>query len=470
MSDIPYRSAVSLAESIKNKDLSIPELAASFIDRIAEVNPLINAYVYHHPDQVMAQAVRLQSAVDKGETLGPLHGVPYSIKDLTPVAGLPLTLGLIPLKDSVAPTSAPIAERMAAAGGLFLGKTNTPEIGYKGVTDNHLFGPTENPWKLGHITGGSSGGAAAAVGAGLGPLAEGSDGAGSVRIPASCCGVVGLKPTLSRIPQGISPYSNILHHGPLTRTVADAALMLSVTEGTHPADPLSFPRAQVDYAEEIRKDIKGWRVAWSDDLGFGDVDPEISAVCQGAVTDFENLGCRVDRSHPSWPNPEDAMWEGHWVPTYALLKNALSLDTSFVDEELLALTKEGERLSLTAAEAGHAVRAQMWHTTMVWFEDYDLLLSPTICVEPFETGQFTARHLRHKPLRTQLLGWLLTYPFNMLSVLPALSVPCGFTKSGLPVGLQIVGRPYADTAVLRAAANFERAKPWESHKPAMGSG
>ena len=377
-----------------------------------------------------------------------------------------MTWGIEPFKNQVPEHSEVLVERLEAAGGLFLGKMNTPEAGYYGVTDNHLFGPTQNPWKLGRIAGGSSAGAAADVAAGLGPLAEGRDGGGSVRIPASCCGVVGLKPSLGRIPLKIAEirFATFVHHGPITRTVADAALLLAATEGAHPSDPLSLPASGGDYAQEIGRDIRDWRVGWSMDLGFGQVDPEIASICRQEAEAFKELGCNLQESNPGFENSEEAMWKGLWAPLYAFVADPAvrTLLEGQVDENLLALADEGART--TAAEIGRAeaVRGRMWDRLVTWFEDFDLLVCPTICVEPFENGNFTPPHLAGEPLARQLLGWLLTYPFNMLA-----SVPCGFTRSGLPVGLQIVGQPRADAAVLRAAANFERARPWAEHRPAL---
>lgn len=471
MNDVAFASAIEIADAVRRRRISVVEVADAFCRRIEAVNPRINAYVYFDPDRVRRRARELDEALAQGEILGPLHGVPYSIKDLTAVKSIPLTFGLVPLKDNVAEADAPIVERLERAGGLFLGKTNTPESGYYGVTDNHLFGPTQNPWKPGFISGGSSGGAAAAVAAGLGPLAEGSDGAGSVRIPASCCGVFGLKPSLGRIPQTIlsSRFLTFAYHGPITRTVADAALMLAVTEGAHPADPLSLRASGTDYLRETERDVRGWRVAWSPNLGFAEVEREIVETCARAVRAFEDLGCSVEESAPGWENPEEAMWKGLWAPTFA--GEAGLLDWSAwkgqVDENLLRVIEEGCRLTGQEIAEADLFRGRMWDRFARWFEGFDLLLCPTIAIEPFENGNFTAKHLAREPLRRQLLGWLLTYPFNMMAAAPAATVPCGFTKNGLPVGLQIVGRPHADAAVLRAAANFERARPWADRRPPL---
>lgn len=461
----------AMVQAVRSRQISPVEIAEDHLARIEAVNPAINAFVHVDADKVRARARDLEAAVMRGDALGPLHGVPYAIKDITPVEGLPLTLGLLPFKDNVATFSAEIVKRIEAAGGLLLGKTNTPEAGYCGVTDNHLFGPTRNPWNPERIAGGSSGGSAAAVAAGLCPIAEGSDGAGSVRIPASCCGVFGFKPSLGRIPHTLplSRWATNVHHGPLTRSVEDAALMMSVVDGFHPSDPLSLPAGEVDWLGEVKREIRGWRVAWSPDLGFGQVDPEIREICSQAVRVFEELGCTVEESCPAWGDPEEAMWQGLWLPGYAAANDLLSgvpLE-GLIDAQLIEVLRQAGSQPAMAIARAEVFRAKMWDTYVRWVEPYDLFVSPTLCVEPFAVGKFTAPHLEGQPLAKQLLGWVLTYPFNQLSAVPAASVPCGLTASGLPVGLQIAARPRADGAVMRAAASFERARPWTEKRPAV---
>ncbi len=471
MTEIAWASAAELARAVRQRRLSPVEIADALLARMAVVNPGINAYVHVDADGVRRRARNLESAVMRGNELGVLHGVPYSIKDLTAVGGLPFTLGLVPFRNRIAPVSAVVVERLERAGGCLLGKTNTPEGGYYGVTDNHLFGPTRNPWRRDRIAGGSSGGAAAAVAAGLGPLAEGSDGAGSIRIPASCCGVFGMKPSFGRIPQALTlgRFTPFTHHGPITRTVEDAALMLSVMEGFHPSDPLSLPSSGVDWTAEIRKDVRGWRVAWSADLGFATVDPEIRRICADAMGAFEELGCVVEESWPPWDDPEVAMWEGVWVPGYAPALDLLGSTTreDQADAELVELLREGAALPLLATARAEVFRARMWDLLVEWFAPRDLLVCPTLCVEPFEVGRFAPASLDGEPLRRRILGWLLTYPFNMMASVPAATVPCGFTAAGLPVGLQLVARPRDDAGLLRAAASFERARPWSDRRPAL---
>ena len=471
MNEIAWASAAELAHAVRQRRLSPVEIADALLARMEVVNPGINAYVHVDAERVRRRARDLEAAAMRGDELGVLHGVPYSIKDLTAVAGLPLTLGLVPFRDQIAPASAVVVERLERAGGCLLGKTNTPEGGYYGVTDNHLFGPTRNPWHRDRTAGGSSGGAAAAVAAGLGPLAEGSDGAGSIRIPASCCGVFGMKPSFGRIPQALTlgRFTPFTHHGPITRTVEDAALMLSVMEGFHPSDPLSLPPSGLDWMAEACKDLRGWRVGWSPDLGFARVDPEIRRICADAVGAFEELGCVVEESCPPWSDPEVAMWEGVWVPGYAAALDLLGPTTreDQVDAELVALLREGAALPLLATARAEVFRAHMWDALVEWFGSRDLLVCPTLCLEPFEVGRFAPVSLDGEPLRRRILGWLLTYPFNMMASVPAATVPCGFTAAGLPVGLQLVTRPRDDAGLLRAAASFERARPWSDRRPAL---
>ena len=238
--EIGFMPAIEIAQRIRSRQLSAREVAEAVCDRIEALNDTLNAFVWYDRAHTLRQAEERDAEVARGDVRGPLHGVPYSIKDVTPMAGLPCTQGLVPLRDYVAQETAPVAQRLAGAGGVFLGRTNTPAVGHCGITDNLLFGATANPWNTARHAGGSSGGAAAAVAAGLGPIAEGSDGGGSVRIPASFCGIFGLKPSLGRIPQTLFPnkFGVFPNHGPLSRTVADSALMLSVVSGYHPADPL----------------------------------------------------------------------------------------------------------------------------------------------------------------------------------------------------------------------------------------
>ncbi|WP_326568287.1 amidase family protein [Amycolatopsis rhabdoformis] len=461
--------ASELAGKIRRGEVTPTDVAEQVVARIETVDPEVNAFVTFDREQVLRDAAELTAAQRRGDELGPLHGVPYSIKDLTAVAGLPLTFGLAPLKDNIPDRDAAVVTRMRESGGLFLGKTNTIESGYHcGSTDNHLFGPTHNPWKHGSIAGGSSGGAAAAAAAGMGQLHEGSDGAGSVRSPSSLCGVVGLKPTGGRIPQSILPgrYNTWVHHGPITRTVTDNALMLNILAGKDSSDPTSLPDDVIDYVAEIDHDIKGWRVAYSPDLGYAQVDPEVAEICRTAMAAFEELGAHVTEATPAWGNPVEAMWNGVWVPGIGSGYDLVDWENERgrVDDNLIELMHEAERLTGVDVARADVFRGAMWDTFADFMTGYDLLVCPTLTDAAFPLTQFAPDRLLDAPLRRQALEWVLTFPFNMLTT-PAISVPAGFTSDGRPVGLQITGRQQADAAVLRAAANFERARPWAQHRP-----
>lgn len=469
--DLAWTSATDLAALVADGRVSVLAIAEAAIERVERINPAINAIVHFDADRVRADAVELDRRRAAGEDLGPLGGVPYTIKDLTAQKGLPLTFGMLPMKDQVAEADAPIVERLAGAGGLFLGRTNTPESGYYGGTDNHLFGPTQNPWRHGYTPGGSSGGAAAAVAAGLGPLAEGSDGGGSVRVPAALCGVVGFKPSRGLVPQTIMPgrFYEWAHHGPITRTVADAALMLDVVSGADSRDPMSFPRTGPSFVSAVHEaSAEGLRVAYSPDLGFGRVDPEVARICASAVERLAEAGATVTEATPAWGDPEEAMWNGAWLPAFAseydLLDWASARGT--VDDELIELILAGERLTAVDIARADVFQGAMWDAYAAFMRDFDVLISPTLSTAAFPSGRFAPEWLDGESLRRRLLGWLLTYPYNMLTA-PALSVPAGFTADGLPVGLQIAGGHHADAVVLATGAMVERVRPWADTTPAL---
>lgn len=463
--------ATDIASSIRNRHLSVQEVAEYFLDRIEHVNPSLNAFVHFDRGQVFREATRLQKAVDAGGTLGPLHGVPYSLKEATAIAGYPLTNGLKPLDGSTVDFDTSLVSRLKNAGGLFLGKTNMPESGYwGGGTENHLYGSTHNPWKRGYSAGGSSGGASAAIAAGLGPLAEGSDGAGSIRIPAAMCGVYGFKPSIGRIPQEFLPgrHEAWIFHGPITRTVADAAVMMDVMSGPSSLDPLSLPNDGTNFLESIQGDVKGLRVAWSPNLGLGEnyVDSEVLTICEQAVQSFEELGATVEEVTFDWTDAEDAMWNGVWLPAYAQFMDVLDWEnlTGQVDEQLIALIAESRTTTGETRSHADQARGALYRSFATQMENYDILVSPTLATAGFPIGNFAPDYLRGETLQRQILGWLLTYPFNMTGT-PSASIPAGFTSDGLPVGLQISGKHLADTVVLRASANFESIRPWANIYP-----
>jgi Asp-tRNA(Asn)/Glu-tRNA(Gln) amidotransferase A subunit family amidase len=467
-----YRlSAGALAAGIRDRRFSPVEVLDEILARVEALNPVLNAYCLVRGDDVRGEARRAESAVMRGDELGPLHGVPVSIKDITPTRGIRTTFGSRAFSDHVPEEDAILVERLRAAGALIVGKTNTPEFGNKGVTDSPLFGRTNNPWRLSHSAGGSSGGAAAAVAAGMGPLGDGSDGAGSVRIPASLCGVVGLKPSFGRVP--VWPrngYETISHHGPLARTTADAALMLSVVAGDDPRDPYTAPPGTSDFVASAREaDIAGWPIAFSTDLGAGPVEPVVAAAARAAAQRLADLGATVDERTPDVPDPREAMaviWRVS-LGTIAHERVLPVIGREEMDPHLLELADAAG--GITAVEhyrASQLFRHAFFRAMTAFFEDYRLLVTPTLAVAPFPHPAAARPGPTHADGHEidPFLGWLLTYHFNLTGQ-PAISIPCAVTDDGLPLGLQIVGRAGADADVLRAASALEEALGFSDWRP-----
>ncbi|MCX5906691.1 MAG: amidase family protein, partial [Deltaproteobacteria bacterium] len=403
----------------------------------------------------------------KGGKLGPLHGVPFSVKDLVITKGVRTTFGTPLLRDNVPAEDAPFVERMKAAGAILIGKTNTPTFGWVGVTHNLLFGATRNPWNPDCTPGGSSGGASAAVAAGLGPLAIGTDGGGSIRIPSSFSGIFGFKPSYGRIPTyPPSGAWSLSHIGPMTRTVADAALMVKVGAGPDERDPYSLPYERADYGKTLAGSLQGMRVAYSDDLGFtAIVDPEVRQVCTKAAETFSELGCHVETVSPKWPSPLECWYEIFCGGIATRMMSSMERRNE-IEAGLYEIIEKTLKNPPTQYVQAWFDRLAWWQHPRAFFEKYDFLVTPTLPCPAFAVGLENPKEIAGRPI--DRYGWLpFTYPFNLTGQ-PAASVPCGFTKSGLPIGLQIVGRRYDDGTVLRASAAFEKARPWGGKRPPVG--
>jgi Asp-tRNA(Asn)/Glu-tRNA(Gln) amidotransferase A subunit family amidase len=467
--ELCFTSATDLASDIRAGKISPVEVVDAVLRRIERVNGRINAYCTVAAEAARGDARRAEAMVTRGEPLGPLHGVPISFKDLTPTAGIRTTFGSKVYEHHVPDADALIVERARRAGAVVLGKTNTPEFGCKGVTDNLVFGHTRNPWNTGRVAGGSSGGAAAAVAAGLGPLAEGSDLAGSIRIPAALCGVVGLKPSVGRIPTwpAQNGWTSFACVGPLTRTVRDAALFLETLAGPDARDPQSLPATGDSFVRDLERGVKGLRVAWTADLGYATVDPEVRRLTATAARTFEELGCVVEEAHPGF---EDAL--PLFVDLTAPMRAAaaephLAEWRDRMDPILVARAEHGQRMSAADWERATYRRTVLWHRVRRFFERHDLLLTPTAAVAAFPIGRTFPETIAGRAQDHPMQWFPFTFPFA-ITAQPAISVPAGFTSEGLPVGLQIVGPRHADGTVLRAAAAFEAARPWADRRPAIG--
>lgn len=467
MSDeIAYLSAEALIEKYRARTLSPVEVTGAILDRIAAINPGINAYTTVSGDIAMQNAREAEECYLDGDDVPALAGVPFSIKDLTPTKGIRTARGSLLDPEWVPDEDPPIVERLYAAGGVMLGKTNTPELGWKGDSGNRVFGPTYNPWHRERTAGGSSGGAAAAVALGLGPIAQGSDGAGSIRIPASFCGIFGFKQSFGLAPQfPPSAVGDLSHLGPMTRTVRDAALMLNVIAGADARDRLSWSSG-IDYLAGIEDGVRGLKVAWSPNLGYAKVSPAVQAATERAVQTIIDLGAEVEIRDPGLPDPADIldiMWAAAMTGYFA---GRLDKVRDEIDFGLIATIDRAG--SLTAADLASAQqRRNGYYTAMREFmADYDLLLTPTMPDTAFTAGLDEPDGWQRKTIAP--LDWTpFTFPFNLTGQ-PAATVPCGFDDEGLPIGLQIVGRWRDDATVLRAARAFEIAAPWAGVRPVEG--
>ncbi|MBI2493289.1 MAG: amidase [Candidatus Rokubacteria bacterium] len=464
--ELCYTPATELARLIRTKALSPVEAARAVLERIERVNPAVNAFCTVTADLALDAARAAEQAVMRGARLGALHGVPFSIKDLALTAGVRTMSGSHIFATRVPDTDPPFVRRLRAAGGVLLGKTTTPEFGWKAIGDSPLTGVTRNPWNPGMTTGGSSAGAGAAAAAGLGPLHQGSDGAGSIRIPSGFCGIYGLKPSFGRVPMW--PPSNndyASHVGPMTRTVADAALMLAVMAGPDEMDRTSLEAAPDDYVGKLQAGIKGWRVAWSPDLGGLRVDPDVAAVARQAARAFEDLGCVVEEVTPGFADSHDLIrctWSCHEAGNYA---QYLPQWRDRMDPGLVACIEDGLRYSVVDYVEARGRKLAYWDSVRPLFETHALLLTPTLSVAAFPVGRLNPEGWPQH--RWDWIEWAsFSYPFNFTGQ-PAATVPAGFTPAGLPVGLQIVGRRFADLAVLQASAAFEAARPWAGRRPAL---
>ena len=464
--DLCYAGATELAEWIRRKEISPVEVVKTFIKRIEAINPKVNAFCTLTFDSAMAEAKAAEQAVMEGKPLGPLHGVPYAIKDLIYTKGVRTMRGSCIYEHFVPEEDAILVERLRNAGGIMMGKTTTPEFGFKGMTDSPVTGITRNPWNLDMTTGGSSGGAAAQIAAGMTPLAVGSDGGGSIRNPASFTGIYGLKPTYGRVPvYPMSSLDMLSHAGPMTRTVADAALMLFVMSGPHSADPLCQEAPPENYPARLNEGIQGLKVAWSPNLGLVPaVEKEVAGITQKAAWAFQELGCHVeevkDTGFEDTLQIHGALWFGDLA---GMLGHYLPEWESKMDPLLVTWTKIGMTISAEDYVRAQIRRNELRDKVRRFFEKYDLLLTPTLPVTAFRAGVSAEAGLKDSVV--DFRNWSPFSAIYNLTHVPAASVPAGFTSQGLPVGLQIAGRRFADLTVLQASAAFEAIRPWADRRP-----
>ncbi|MFJ3696381.1 amidase [Streptomyces sp. NPDC090052] len=462
--------ATELAERLRSRDLSAREVVRAHLDRIARINPAVNAIVTLDEEGALRAAAAADERMARGEATGPLHGLPIAFKDTHLTRGMRTTHGSPLFADHVPDEDELLVQRIEAAGAIRIGKTNVPEFAAGSHTFNPVFGATRNPYDTGRSAGGSSGGAAAALAAGLQPLADGSDMGGSLRNPASFCNVVGLRPTPGRVPSHPSGdvWDTLAVAGPMGRTVADTALLLSVMAGPDPRCPLSLDSPGHTFRAPLtRGDLKGLRVAWAPDLGGRvPVDRDVSDVLGGQAAIFEELGCRVEEDCPDLDGAE------HVFRTLRAQAFSLGFGT-FLDERRDALKpslirniEEGRRLTVADLERATAERTRIHLAATGFFERYDVLLAPVSQVSPFPVDDEYPTGIDGQPQHSYL-DWMRSAYFLSVLGAPALSVPAGFTDAGLPVGLQIVGPPRAEAAVLEVGAAFEAATRHGRRRPVL---
>ena len=456
MSELASLTAAQLLEGYRTKAFSPVEVAAAVLKRIEELNPRLNAFNYVSTE-ILANARQSEGRWLSGMPRGLLDGVPVSIKDIILTKGWPTLRGSKAV-DPKGPWNddAPATARLREHGAVLLGKTTTPEFGWKGVTDSPLTGITRNPWNKAKTPGGSSGGAAAAVASGMGPLAVGTDGGGSIRIPCGFTGLFGIKASFGRVPAWpLSPFGTVAHVGPMTRSVADAALMLNVLAQPDARDWHALPYDPRDWRTGLEQGVADLRIAYSPDLGYAKVDPEVAALVRQAVRVFEDLGAKVEEKNPGLEDPAP-IFMTHWFSGAAfLLKGIAKEKHKLMDPGLLEMAAQGEKVTAHDLLDAQLKRGALGTHMNVFHRDYDLLLTPTLSIAAFDAGKEVA----DKMLQSRWTDWTpFTFPFN-LTQQPAASIPCGLTKAGLPVGLHLVGPRYADALVLRAARAFETARP-----------
>ena len=466
--DLAFTPAWRLKELLDSRELSPIELTEVYLRRIEALDGQLNSFLTVCGDEARATAKEAEEKIARGET-GALLGLPIAIKDLEVTRGIRSTMGSYVFRDTIPDQDSALVERVRSAGGIILGKTNTPEFGSAGITENKLGPPCRNPWDTERTPGGSSGGAGAALAAGLCPLASGSDAGGSIRIPASFCGVYGIKGTFGRVPRvgGLGrPSPNLASHpGPMSRTVRDSSIFLQAVSGYDPRDPNSLHEEPPDFTAELDSGVRGLRVAWSTDLGYAAVDPEVADMTSKSARLFEELGCSVDEPGIVLDDPIPSFLD--IFCTTGFVGNGHLLEEH--EDELTSYVLDSMRHAqqVTGADFARALRAVEVLRSRFdqLFRQYDLLMTPTMAVPAFRIGE--APHtIAGREVRPAWDYTPFTSPFNMTG-LPAASIPCGFSAEGMPIGLHIIGAKGQENAVLRASAAFEEAHPWAHLRPAV---
>ena len=449
-------SAVDMARRIRAKELSAREVVAAHLEQIARVNPTVNAIVTLVAEQALARALEADEALARGRVIGPLHGLPIAHKDLQPTKGIRTTFGSPIFKDFIPAEDSLLVERIRHAGAILVGKTNTPEFGAGSQTFNAVFGATLNPYDRTKTCGGSTGGGAVALACGMLPLADGSDMGGSLRNPASFCNVVGMRPSPGRVPTwpAAMGWSTLSVDGPMARSVADVALLLSAIAGPDPRSPIALAEAGSRFAAPLGRDFKGVRIAWWKDLGGVPVDRRVTAAVNAQRRVFESLGCIVEDAEPDFTGFDEVFKTMRGLAYITGVADRVAGHRDMVKDTILWEIERGERL--TAREIGQAEtsRTVLYHRMRAFMERYEFFVLPSTQVPPFDVNQPYVTEIEGVAMETYI-DWMKSCYYISIVGNPAISVPCGFTAEGLPVGLQIVARHQDDWGLLQIAHAFE---------------
>ncbi len=467
MSELHWKPAHELAAMIRRRELKAAELMAATIARLEKVNPRLNAFVALRAEQAMDEARSIDEKIARREEVGPLAGLPFGVKDLDDAAGLPTTFGSKPFRNNLAKKDSVQVERLKAAGAIVLGKTNAPEFGYTGFTKNLVYGVTRNPWNLERTPGGSSGGSSAAIAGGIVPLATGSDGGGSIRIPACYTGCYGIKPSNGRIPSeatlGMLQWNDTAVLGPLTRSVRDAAMYLDATVGYHPADPNSLPHPGISYAAMLDRLPKKLRIAFHPDFGEI-VQHDVAREVAKAAEVFKGLGHQISIIEDRIPDVARDWQRLGATQGYAMLQHMIEENRADFGRSYLSGLEAAARITWRHYGDAYRRRSELNDWCRRIFERFDLLLTPTLPTEAFAAAGPPPSEIDGKPLRDIMCAVAFTFPFNM-SGHPAASVRAGLTDAGLPAGLQIVAERHREDLVLQASYAYEQARPWQDRWP-----
>jgi aspartyl-tRNA(Asn)/glutamyl-tRNA(Gln) amidotransferase subunit A len=457
-----YLSAIELSEAMRSKQISPVELMEQSLCRLEHVEPVLNCFATVMANEAMESAKNAEKAIMAGDVVGPLHGLPVSIKDLVDVNGIKTAYGSRVSSAHVANFDAPSVERLKAAGACIVGKTTSSEFGCMPIGNSPLTGITRNPWNLSKTPGGSSCGAASSVAAGVTPFSLGTDGGGSVRIPASFTGLFGIKPQFGRVP--IFPCSatpTLAHIGALSRSVRDGALLLEVMSGHDSQDCSSLRERVPNYVAACEMPIKGMRIAWSPTLGYAMPSDTVMQATEAAVDIFRKLGCEVTTLEHVMEDPYDIWSSEFYIGVATRLRDPLSTMRDLMDPAVVSLLEESLNQNIETYYTNVFKRYALRDKMRYLFEEYDLLLTPTLPVVAFDVGVDVPPELPDR----NVFSWVsYTYPFNLTGQ-PAASIPCGFSVDNLPVGLQIVARCNGETDLFRAAAAYEAARPWAHIRP-----